>query len=52
MRALRLAYRLAYLLVLAGVSTAAAETTPRGLVKVKGAPAPLPPTEIASFAAG
>ena len=36
--------------VLAG--TAAAQTTPRGLVKVKGAPDTLPPTEIAGFAAG
>jgi len=44
--------QLALLLVLAGAATAAAETTPRGLVKVKGAPATLPPTEIASFAAG
>ena len=42
----------AFLLVLASNACAAAETTPRGLFKVKGAPAVLPPTEIASFAAG
>lgn len=46
------ALRLAVFLVLAAVSTAAAESTPRGLVKVKGAPAESPPTEIAGFAAG
>ena len=38
--------------ILAGAATAAAQTTPRGLVKVKGAPDTLPPTEIAGFAAG
>jgi hypothetical protein len=48
MRALYLAFPL----LLAGAATGAAETTPRGLYKVKGAPAVLPPTEIASFAAG
>jgi hypothetical protein len=37
---------------LAGASVSAAETTPRGLFKVKSAPETLPPTEIASFAAG
>ncbi len=46
------ALRIAFFLVLAAVATASAETTPRGLVKVKGAPTELPPTEIASFAAG
>jgi len=43
---------LALPILLAGVTAAAAETTPRGLVKVKGAPDTLPPTEVASFAAG
>ena len=33
-------------------ATACAEPAPRGLVKVKGAPDVLPPTEIVAFAAG
>jgi hypothetical protein len=41
-----------FTLVLLIPALAAADTTPRGLAKVKGAPAVLPPTEIASFAAG
>ena len=40
------------LVLLVTATAAAADLTPRGLVKVKGAPAVLPPTEIASFAAG
>ena len=43
---------LVIMFLLAAVTCGAAETTPRGLVKVKGAPAVLPPTAIASFAAG
>ncbi len=39
-------------MTLLSTTAAAGELTPRGLVKVKGAPAVLPPTEIASFAAG
>jgi hypothetical protein len=41
-----------FMLVLLVACAAAAEVTPRGLAKVKDAPATLPPTEIASFAAG
>ena len=39
-------------LVFLAPALAGAQVTPRGLVKVKGAPDVLPPTEIASFAAG
>jgi hypothetical protein len=41
-----------FVLAVAVVNRAGAETTPRGLFKVKGAPEALPPTQIASFAAG
>jgi hypothetical protein len=39
-------------ILLLAACPAAAQMTPSGLAKVKGAPAVLPPTEIASFAAG